>query len=66
MTVISQLLLKHEHNISSCAKDILMKPLICDLDQDLLRLEIDEWECLVVDTYEIMKGETSRAALQGR
>jgi len=61
LSVISQLLLKYDHNISSCTKDIILKPMLCNQSPQslrVLRVEINNWQELVIDTYEELKSET--------
>mgnify|MGYP006889569275 CR=1 FL=1 len=58
MAVLSQLLLLQDLNISSCAKDIIFKPMLChqsEYDQGRQREEIADWLALVIDTYEELK-----------
>ena len=53
----------HDLNISSCAKDIIFKPMLCnqsEQDKKKLREEITDWQALVIDTYEEVKKETTQ------
>lgn len=43
MAVISKILLKKDHNISSTARDIIMKPILYYLDIGYLKASMDEW-----------------------
>lgn len=55
LTTISDLLLKDDLNVSSCVKDIICKPFLCnqtDLSHRKLMETIDDWKSLLVDTYE--------------
>ena len=61
-SVLSQLLLVQDLNISSCAKDIIFKPILChqsDHDKTELQTDISDWLALVIDTYEELKQETT-------
>ena len=61
-SVLSQLLLLQDLNVSSCAKDIIFKPMLChqsDHDKKELQSEISDWLALVIDTYEELKQETT-------
>jgi len=55
LTTVSELLLKNDLNISSCAKDIICKPFLCnqnDLSHRKLAETIEDWKALVLDVYE--------------
>jgi hypothetical protein len=43
MSVISKILLKKDHNISSTARDVIMKPILYTLDVNNLKVLMDEW-----------------------
>lgn len=43
MSVISKILLKKEHNISSTSRDVIMKPILFLIDVDQLKYVMDEW-----------------------
>jgi hypothetical protein len=53
------LLLKKEHNISSTGRDLLLKPMLYILDVDQLKILIDEWTTLILDTYKKLKKESA-------
>lgn len=44
VSVISQLMLRKDHSISSCARDMLMKPLMNSGSSiEYIKAEINEW-----------------------
>jgi len=43
MSALSKILLKKNHNISSTARDVIMKPILYSLDINELKIEMDEW-----------------------
>jgi hypothetical protein len=59
MSVISKILLKKDHNISSTARDVIMKPILYMLDTENLKLVIDEWQSLIMDTYKKLKRDSN-------
>ncbi len=59
MSVISKILLKKEHNISSTSRDVIMKPILYMLDVDNLKALMDEWQALIIDTYKKLKRDNS-------
>ena len=53
----------HDMNISSCAKDIIFKPMLCnqtEQDRKKLKGEISDWLALIIDTYEEVKKVTTQ------
>ena len=63
VSAISQLMLRKDHSISSCARDMLMKPLMnSGSSLDLIKAEINEWQDLIMDTYQKLKEDSSRQA----
>ena len=59
MSVISKILLKKDHNISSTSRDVIMKPILYILEVDHLKTVMDEWQSLIMDTYKKLKRESS-------
>ena len=59
MSVISKILLKKDHNISSTSRDVIMKPILYTLDVDHLKMGMDEWQSLIMDTYKKLKRDSS-------
>lgn len=47
LSVISKILLKKDHNISASGRDVILKPLLFILDNDHLKVLIDEWTILI-------------------
>jgi hypothetical protein len=43
MSVISKIMLMKDHNISSTARDVIMKPILYTLDTNQLKIMMDEW-----------------------
>lgn len=63
VSAISQLMLRKDHSISSCARDMLMKPLMnSGSSLDHIKAEINEWQDLIMDTYLKLKEDSSRQA----
>ena len=55
LSAISELLMKNDLNISSCVKDIICKPFLCNqtaVSHRKLLETIDDWKVLLVDTYD--------------
>lgn len=59
LSVISKILIKKDHNISTTGRDMILKPVFYSLDNDHLKLVIDEWSSLIMDTYKKLKKESS-------
>lgn len=64
VSVLSQMMLRKDFSISSCARDILMKPLLLSsgangLQADNVKMEINEWQDLIMDTYLKLKEDSS-------
>ena len=64
VTALSQLMLRKDHSISSCARDILMKPLLLSstgngTQVENVKREINEWQDLIMDTYLKLKEDSS-------
>lgn len=59
MSVISKLLLKKDHNISSTTRDVIMKPILFMMDPQYLQVVIDEWQSLIMDTYKKLKRDSN-------
>ena len=59
MSALSKILLKKNHNISSTARDVIMKPILYNLDVENLQLVMKEWENLIMDTYKKVKKDSS-------
>lgn len=60
VSVISQLMLRKDHSISSCARDMLMKPLMNSGQSiDYIKAEINEWQDLIMDTYLKLKEDSA-------
>lgn len=55
MSALSKILLKKNHNISSTARDVIMKPILYTLDFDNLKVVMEEWQSLIMDTYKKLK-----------
>lgn len=65
LTTVSDLLLKSDLNISSCAKDIICKPFLCnqtELSHRKLAETINEWRELVIGVYEQIKHDSKPEA----
>lgn len=61
VSVISQLMLRKDHSISSCARDMLMKPLMNSGSSiDHIKAEINEWQDLIMDTYLRLKEDSNK------
>lgn len=58
MSALSKILLKKNHNISSTARDVIMKPILYTLDKQALKIVMDEWQSLIMDTYKKLKKDT--------
>lgn len=67
VSAISQLMLRKDHSISSCARDVIMKPLLSSGSSiDQIKAEINEWQDLIMDTYLKLKEDSSmRTAYDG-
>ena len=59
LSVVSKLLLKHEHNINSCARDIILRPTMNCIDLEYLKSLTEEWSALIMDTYKQLKRDTA-------
>jgi len=59
ISALSKVILKKNHNISSTARDIIMKPIMYALDVRDLKLVMEEWQTLVLDTYKKVKKEST-------
>lgn len=59
MSVISKILLKKEHNISSTSRDVIMKPILYQVDINYLKAVMNEWQALIMDTYKKLKKESN-------
>lgn len=59
LSVVSKIRLKKEANISTTARDIIMKPILYALDTDQLKVLIDEWSLLILETYKKLKKDSS-------
>lgn len=46
-----------DHNISSTARDIIMKPILYTLNIQYLKEMMDEWQAIIVDTYKKLSKE---------
>lgn len=58
-------MLRKDHSISSCARDMLMKPLMNSGSSiDHIKAEINEWQDLIMDTYLRLKEDSNKQALQ--
>jgi hypothetical protein len=60
MSVVSKILLKKDHNISSTARDVIMKPILYSLDIEQLKILMEEWSGLIIDTYKRLKRESNK------
>jgi hypothetical protein len=59
ISVLSQLVLRKDQSLSSCARDILLKPLLSNGNQMIsIKQEINEWQDLILDTYLNLKQES--------
>lgn len=59
ISAISQLLMRRDASLSSCSRDILLKPLLSSGQQMLAtKAEVDEWTDLVVDAYFRLKEDS--------
>ena len=53
-------MLRKDPTMSSCARDILMKPLLSSGSSiDQIKEEINEWQDLIMDTYLKLKEDSS-------
>lgn len=60
VSAISQLMLRKDHSISSCARDVIMKPLLSSGSSiEHIKAEINEWQDLIMDTYLKLKEDSS-------
>mmetsp|Transcript_39544 Transcript_39544/g.38056 ORF Transcript_39544/g.38056 Transcript_39544/m.38056 type:complete len:107 (+) Transcript_39544:3730-4050(+) len=59
MSALSKIILKKDHNISSTARDVIMKPILYTLDIKDLKVVMEEWQNLIMDTYKKLKKESS-------
>jgi hypothetical protein len=60
ISAISQLMLRKDPSISSCARDVIMKPLMSSGSSiEYIKAEIDEWQDLIMDTYLKLKEDSS-------
>ena len=60
VSALSQLMLRKDHSISSCARDVIMKPLLSSGSSiDHIKEEINEWQDLIMDTYLKLKEDAS-------
>jgi len=66
ISALSQLILRRDHSISSCARDVIMKPLLSSgACLDSIKAEINEWQDLVMDTYLKLKEESNQKHPEG-
>jgi hypothetical protein len=63
--VVSKILLKKDPNISTTGRDIIMKPILYTLDTDQLKVLIDEWSQLILETYKKLKKDSSVRSAYG-
>ena len=60
VSALSQLMLRKDHSISSCARDVIMKPLLSSgSSMEQIKDEISEWQDLIMDTYLKLKEDSS-------
>lgn len=60
VSVISQLMLRKDHSLSSCARDVMIKPLLSSgASIEHIKNEIDQWQDLIMDTYIKLKEDSS-------
>lgn len=60
VSALSQLMLRKDHSISSCARDVIMKPLLSSGSSiEHIKDEINEWQDLIMDTYLKLKEDSS-------
>jgi len=52
-------MLEKDPNISTTARDIILKPILYTIDNEQLKQLIDEWSSLILDTYKRLKKESS-------
>jgi len=53
-------MLRKDHSISSCARDVIMKPLLSSGSSiEHIKDEINEWKDLIMDTYLKLKEDSS-------
>jgi len=64
--VVSKIRLRKEPNISTTARDIIMKPILYALDTDQLKVLIDEWSMLILETYKKLKKDSSVRSAYGQ
>lgn len=65
VSAISQLMLRKDYSISSCARDLLMKPLMNSGSSiDHIKAEINEWQDLIMDTYLRLKEDSNKQVQQ--
>lgn len=57
---ISTLMLKHEYNINTTARDVILRFFFLILDIDNEKPMFDEWSHLMIDTYDQLKNENSQ------
>ena len=59
LSVVSKIMLEKDPNISTTARDIILKPILYTIDNEQLKQLIDEWSSLILDTYKRLKKESS-------
>ena len=60
VSALSQLMVRKDHSISSCARDVIMKPMLSNwLSIEHIKDEIDQWQDLIMDTYLKLKEDSS-------
>ena len=65
MSVISKIMLMKDHNISSTARDVIMKPILYTLDINQLKIMMDEWQSIIIDTYKKLSKESNMKKAYG-
>ena len=58
-------MLMKDHNISSTARDVIMKPILYTLDINVLKIMMDEWQAIIIDTYKKLSKESGMKKAYG-
>lgn len=60
ISALSQLMLRKDASISSCARDVIIKPLFSSGQSiDYIKAEINQWQDLIIDTYLKLKEDSN-------
>jgi hypothetical protein len=59
-------MLRKDHSVSSCARDVIMKPLLSSGSSiQHIKEEINQWQDLIMDTYLKLKEDSSMRQAYG-